>query len=93
MQFLIHCDACFMYQTCKLTSSLTPLKDTKVFSYYKHKLEKDYPKDISEIFPGIPDHLDAAVECPKPDCTDDNVIFFKGIIGYCGLFLSAEVKT
>ncbi|XP_016344330.1 hemopexin isoform X1 [Sinocyclocheilus anshuiensis] len=52
--------------------------DNKVFSYYKHKLEKDYPKDISEVFPGIPDHLDAAVECPKPDCTDDTVIFFKG---------------
>uniref|UniRef100_A0A8C1M3J4 Hemopexin n=1 Tax=Cyprinus carpio TaxID=7962 RepID=A0A8C1M3J4_CYPCA len=52
--------------------------DNKVFSYYKHKLEKDYPKDISDLFPGIPDHLDAAVECPKPDCTDDTVIFFKG---------------
>uniref|UniRef100_A0A671NDG4 Hemopexin a n=1 Tax=Sinocyclocheilus anshuiensis TaxID=1608454 RepID=A0A671NDG4_9TELE len=39
--------------------------------FFLHKLEKDYPKDISEIFLGIPDHLDAAVECPKPDCTDD----------------------
>uniref|UniRef100_A0A671NEX5 Hemopexin a n=1 Tax=Sinocyclocheilus anshuiensis TaxID=1608454 RepID=A0A671NEX5_9TELE len=46
--------------------------------FFLHKLEKDYPKDISEIFLGIPDHLDAAVECPKPDCTDDTVIFFKG---------------
>ncbi|KAM4557771.1 LOW QUALITY PROTEIN: hemopexin [Odontesthes bonariensis] len=48
--------------------------DNKVFSYQKHKLEDGYPKDISEVFPGIPDHLDAAVECP----VEDSVIFFKG---------------
>ncbi|KAJ8004524.1 hypothetical protein DPEC_G00137170 [Dallia pectoralis] len=52
--------------------------DTKVFSYYKHKLEVGYPKDISAVFPGIPDHLTAAVVCPKPDCDEDSVIFFKG---------------
>ncbi|KAK1797554.1 hypothetical protein P4O66_000847 [Electrophorus voltai] len=52
--------------------------DNKVFSYDEHKLEKGYPKDISEVFPGIPDHLDAAVECPKPDCPSDSVLFFKG---------------
>uniref|UniRef100_A0A7N8WKX1 Hemopexin a n=1 Tax=Mastacembelus armatus TaxID=205130 RepID=A0A7N8WKX1_9TELE len=52
--------------------------DNKVFSYYKHKLEIGYPKDISEVFPGIPEHLNAAVECPKPDCDEDSVIFFKG---------------
>ncbi|CAB1329142.1 unnamed protein product [Coregonus sp. 'balchen'] len=52
--------------------------DTKVFSYYKHMLEKGFPKDISEVFPGIPDHLDAAVVCPAPECEEDTVIFFKG---------------
>ncbi|XP_054643654.1 hemopexin [Dunckerocampus dactyliophorus] len=52
--------------------------DNKVFSYHEHKLEDGYPKDISEVFPGIPDHLEAAVQCPKPECDEDSVIFFKG---------------
>nr|XP_055071709.1 hemopexin [Misgurnus anguillicaudatus] len=52
--------------------------DNKVFSYHKHKLENGYPKDISEVFPGIPDHLDAAVQCHKPECPEDTVLFFKG---------------
>lgn len=50
----------------------------KVYSYYQHKVVEGYPKDISEVFPGIPDHLEAAVECPIADCGDDTVIFFKG---------------
>lgn len=51
-----------------------------MFSYHEcsHVLVEGFPKDISEVFPGIPDHLDAAVVCPAPDCEEDSVIFFKG---------------
>uniref|UniRef100_A0A4W5NI76 Hemopexin n=1 Tax=Hucho hucho TaxID=62062 RepID=A0A4W5NI76_9TELE len=52
--------------------------DDKVFSYYNHSLEEGYPKDIQLDFPGVPSHLDAAVECPKGDCNSDSVLFFKG---------------
>ncbi|XP_044044147.1 hemopexin [Siniperca chuatsi] len=52
--------------------------DDKVFRYYNHTLEAGYPKEIQEDFPGVPTHLDAAVECPKGECITDSVLFFKG---------------
>ncbi|XP_042260929.1 hemopexin [Thunnus maccoyii] len=54
------------------------LLDDKVFSYYNHTLEDGYPKEIQEVFAGVPTHLDAAVECPKEQCKSDSVLFFKG---------------
>ncbi|KAM3607313.1 uncharacterized protein V6R79_005516 [Siganus canaliculatus] len=74
-----HVDAAFRmhYEDSTHHDHMFFFLDNKVFSYYQHKLEEGYPKDISEVFPGIPDHLDAAVECPKPECDEDTVIFFK----------------
>nr|XP_057941845.1 hemopexin-like isoform X2 [Doryrhamphus excisus] len=50
----------------------------KVFRYYDRSLEDGYPKPIQDDFPGVPSHLDAAVECPKGECASDSVLFFKG---------------
>uniref|UniRef100_A0A3Q1HXU4 Hemopexin n=1 Tax=Anabas testudineus TaxID=64144 RepID=A0A3Q1HXU4_ANATE len=52
--------------------------DEKVFRYYNQSLENGYPKEIQEDFPGVPTHLDAAVECPAGECVTDSVVFFKG---------------
>ena len=53
-------------------------QDDKVFRYSNHTLELGYPRAIQEVFPGVPSHLDAAVECPKGECSENAVLFFKG---------------
>ncbi|KAG7503431.1 warm temperature acclimation-related 65 kDa [Solea senegalensis] len=76
---LSHVDAAFLmhYEESHDHDHMFFFLDEKVYSYQKHKLEDGYPKNITEVFPGIPDHLDAAIGCPKADCGEDSVIFFK----------------
>ncbi|XP_077473035.1 hemopexin [Stigmatopora argus] len=76
---LDHIDAAFRmhYENSTDHDHIYFFLDDKVYAYYKHKLEEGFPKAIAEVFPGIPDHLDAAVVCPAPDCEENEVIFFK----------------
>ncbi|XP_062865378.1 hemopexin [Trichomycterus rosablanca] len=67
--------------------------DDRVFSYYNHSLEKGFPMEIQQVFPGIPNHLDAAVECPKGECITDSVLFFKGREVYNFDIKTKTVKT
>ncbi|XP_066517504.1 hemopexin [Hoplias malabaricus] len=62
--------------------------DDKVFSYYNSTLEDGFPMEIQQVFPEVPSRLDAAVECPKGECTTDSVLFFKGDEVY-----SFDIKT
>nr|QBF53721.1 hemopexin [Chionobathyscus dewitti] len=73
-----HVDAAFRMHNITHNDHMYFFVDDKVFSYYGHALEKGYPKDIQQDFPGVPSHLDAAVECPKGECMADSVLFFKG---------------
>uniref|UniRef100_A0A3Q3X2N2 Hemopexin n=1 Tax=Mola mola TaxID=94237 RepID=A0A3Q3X2N2_MOLML len=65
----------------------------KVFRYYNHTLDNGYPKQIQEEFPGVPTDLDAAVECPKGECTFNAVLFFKGHEVYFYDISTRTVKT
>ncbi|KAA8579525.1 hypothetical protein FQN60_006618 [Etheostoma spectabile] len=74
-----HVDAAFrMHNTGNKDDHIYIFRDDKVFNYYNHTLADGYPKKIREDFPGVPTHLDAAVECPKGECITDLVLFFKG---------------
>ncbi|XP_056445019.1 hemopexin-like [Gadus chalcogrammus] len=53
-------------------------QDHMVFRYFNQTLQDGFPKKVEQEFPGVPCHLDAAVECPKGECTADSVLFFKG---------------
>uniref|UniRef100_A0A8C4ZKA5 Hemopexin-like n=1 Tax=Gadus morhua TaxID=8049 RepID=A0A8C4ZKA5_GADMO len=53
-------------------------QDEMVFRYFNQTLQEGFPKKVEQEFPGVPCHLDAAVECPKGECSADSVLFFKG---------------
>ncbi|XP_018428422.1 PREDICTED: hemopexin, partial [Nanorana parkeri] len=53
-------------------------KGSQVWSYFEGRPVAGFPRLISQQFPGVPDNLDAAVECHKGECRTDGVIFFKG---------------
>ncbi|OCT96314.1 hemopexin isoform X2 [Xenopus laevis] len=50
---------------------------SSVFCYFEGSLLEGYPRPISQEFPGIPEHLDSAVECHEGECKSDSIIFFK----------------
>ncbi|XP_038674906.1 hemopexin [Scyliorhinus canicula] len=51
-------------------------KGTQVYQYYGTTFEGKFL--IHDKFPGIPNNLEAAMECPVGVCAQDSVLFFKG---------------
>ncbi|KAJ3584806.1 hypothetical protein NHX12_015301 [Muraenolepis orangiensis] len=73
-------DAAFLLHSTRdmeIHNRIFLFQDEYVFSYYNNTLEVGRTL-VGEKFLGVPCHLDAAVECPKGECTADSVIFFKG---------------
>ncbi|CAH2301450.1 Hypothetical predicted protein [Pelobates cultripes] len=52
-------------------------KGSQVWSFFEGLLVPGFPRNISLEFPGVPDNLDAAVECHLGECKTESVIFFK----------------
>uniref|UniRef100_A0A8C5M5N6 Hemopexin n=1 Tax=Leptobrachium leishanense TaxID=445787 RepID=A0A8C5M5N6_9ANUR len=57
-------------------------KGSQVWSFFEGRLVDGFPRPISQEFPGIPDNLDAAVECHAGDCKSDSIIFLKDGTAY-----------
>ncbi|KAM4697229.1 hemopexin [Discoglossus pictus] len=64
---------------------------SNVWAYFGGHLVDGFPHPISQVFPGVPDNLDAALECHKGECQTDSVIFFKGDTAY--IYSPQEVPT
>ncbi|XP_032072931.1 vitronectin isoform X2 [Thamnophis elegans] len=70
-------DAAFTRVNCQGKTYL--FQGSRYWRFDEGRLEADFPRNISEGFGGIPDHLDAALALPAQDyLASERVYFFKG---------------